>query len=412
MPKVFASATLICLCCWTHGLRAQNPTGTLVPPDKLVEDTTGQRDIIGVAIKLTHIHIKKPPKVDGKRVYYSIIQLGSSVPGGGEALITSTNAAFVLGNDKNTFLSNITFSPSTNLRGEWNIPFHSNIWSPGNKWNYGGDYRLTFYPQYTWGLGGNTAPSNKILVRYTYLRFYQNALRRIGRKPNLFAGIGYDLDYHIHIRPDVDSINITKFAGYAYDTRNHTNSFSSGLTFNLLYDTRNNALNPLPGWFYNAVLRVNPKFLGSQENWYSLYFDARKYISFDPDKWNVLAFWSYLWTTMGSNSPYLDLPAITWDANQRSGRGFYPSRYTGRTLWDFETEYRRSITHDQLLGFVVFGSLNSVTEPTTSQFAYLHAAAGAGLRVKFNKHSGTNFCMDFAASKGYYAIYFALGEAF
>ena len=413
MPKVFAAAAgILLICCWCLTLRAQNPTGTLVPPDKLVDDTSGKRDIIGIALKITHIHIKKPPRVNGKRVYYSIIPLGSSVPGGGEALITATNAAFSLGDSTNTFLSNVTFSPSTNLRGEWNIPFRSNIWSDGNKWNYSGDYRLTFYPQYTWGLGGNTAPSNKILVRYTYIRFYQNALRRIGHQPFLFAGIGYNLDYHIHIRPDIDSIDITKFTRYKYGTGNHTNSFSSGITFNLLYDTRNNSLNPMPGWFYNAVLRVNPKILGSQTNWYSLYFDARKYVSFDPNRWNVLAFWSYLWTTMGSNSPYLDLPAITWDANQRSGRGFYPSRYTGRTLWDFEAEYRRSITRDELLGFVVFGNMNSVTEPNNSQFSYLHAAAGAGLRIKFNKHSGTNFVMDFAASKGYWSLYFGLGEAF
>ncbi|HEY4109028.1 BamA/TamA family outer membrane protein [Puia sp.] len=410
MLRFFVTSALFC--CWCLSLKAQNPTGTLVPPDKLVEDTTGKRDIIGILLKVTNIHFKKPPKVDGKRVYYSIIPLGSAIPGGGEALITSTNAAFLLGDQQNTFLSNVTFSPSTNLKGEWNIPFRSNIWSPGNKWNFSGDYRLTFYPQFTWGLGGNTAPSNKILVRYTYVRFYQNALRRIANKPFLFAGIGYNLDYHIHIRPDKDSINIAKFTGYNYGTGNHTNSFSSGITFNLLYDTRNNSLNPLPGWYYNAVLRVNPKILGSEDNWYSLYFDARKYISFDPNKWNVLAFWSYLWTTMGSNAPYLDLPAITWDANQRSGRGFYPSRYTGRTLWDFETEYRRSITRDELLGFVVFGSMNSVTEPHNSEFAYLHAAVGAGLRVKFNRHSGTNFAMDVAASKGYWALYFALGEAF
>jgi outer membrane protein assembly factor BamA len=181
---------------------------------------------------------------------------------------------------------------------------------------------------------------------------------------------------------------------------------------NLLYDTRNNSLNPLPGWYYNSVARVNPQVLGSQANWYSLYFDARKYISFDPDRWNVLAFWSYLWSTLGSRAPYLDLPAITWDANQRSGRGFYPSRYTGKTLWDFETEYRRSVTRDQLLGFVIFANMNSVTQPRTNNFAYLHSAAGAGLRIKFNKHSGTNFGMDFAASKGYWALYFSLGEAF
>jgi len=56
--------------------------------------------------------------------------------------------------------------------------------------------------------------------------------------------------------------------------------------------------------------------------------------------------------------------------------------------------------------------MNSVTQPRTNNFAYLHAAAGAGLRIKFNKHSGTNFGMDFAASKGYWALYFSLGEAF
>lgn len=409
MPKLFA--TLFC-CCLSFSLLAQNPTGTLVPPDKLEVDTSGKRDIIGVGMKLLNIHLKKPPKIQGQRVYYSIIPLGQSIAGGGEALITSTNAAFELGDPKNTFLSNVTFSPSTNLKGEWNIPFHSNIWSAGNKWNFEGDYRLTFYPQYTWGLGGNTAPSNKELVRYTYIRFYQSALRRISHRPYLFGGIGYNLDYHLHIRTDNDTLDLARFTGYKYGTKQHTNSFSSGLTFNLLYDTRNNSLNPFPGWYYNVVFRVNPQFLGSQNNWYSLYLDARKYISFDPNRWNVLAFWSYLWTTMGSNSPYLDLPAITWDANQRSGRGFYPSRYTGRSLFDFETEYRRSITRDELLGFVVFASANSVTQPQNSQFAYIHAAAGAGIRIKFNKHSGTNFGCDFAGSKGYDAVYFSLGEAF
>ena len=206
---------VLCCCCCSLGALAQNPTGTLVPPDKLVEDTTGQRDIIGVVLHLTHIHLKKKPKVKGRRVYYSIIPLGTSVPGGGQALITATNAAFELGNPKTTFLSNVTFSPSTNLKGEWNVPFHSNIWSPENRWNYGGDYRLTYFPQYTWGLGGHTAPSNKQLVRYTYIRFYQNALRRIGKKPFLFAGIGYNLDYHINIHPDIDTVDLAKFTGYS-----------------------------------------------------------------------------------------------------------------------------------------------------------------------------------------------------
>ena len=403
-------AVLFCFC--PFALHAQNPTGTLVPPDKLVEDTTGQRDLIGIALKVTNIHLKKPPKVEGRRVYYSLIPVGTSIPGGGEALITATTAGFYMGDRRNTFLSSVVFSPGTNFKGEYNIPFRSNIWSAENKWNYSGDYRLTFFPQYTWGLGGGTAPSNKVLVRYTYVRLYQNALRRVSDKPYLFAGMGYNLDWHINLHSDHDTLSLMRFAGYRFGTNEHSNSFSSGITFNLLYDSRTNLLNPLPGWYYNIILRVNPKVLGSQDNWYSLYFDARKYLSFNQRHMNTLAFWSYLWTTLGSNSPYLDLPAITWDSYQRSGRGFYPSRYTGRTLWDFEMEYRRSITSDDLLGFVVFANMNSVTEPDTRNFAYLHAAGGGGLRIKFNKHSGTNLGLDVAASKGYWAVYISLGEAF
>src|SRR5580692_2045041 len=366
MPKVLAA--LFC-CIWSVSVLAQNPTGTLVPPSRLVKDTSGQRDLIGVFLQVSRIHLKKPPSVKGRRVYYSLVPLSTSVPGGGNALITSTTAGFYLGDRKTTYLSNVTFSPSTNFKGEYNLPIRSNIWEANNAWNYGGDYRLTFYPQYTWGLGGNTAPSNKILMRYTYVRLYQNRLKRI--KPYLFAGVGYDMDWHINIHPNNDTLSLAKFTGYSNGTASHSNSFSSGLTFNLLYDSRNNSLNPLPGWFYNVVVRANPKAFGSETNWYSLYVDARKYISFDPNRWNVLAFWSYLWTTMGTSSPYLDLPAITWDENQRSGRGFYPSRYTGRSLFDFETEYRRSITADQLLGFVVFANMNSVTQPESSQFSYI-----------------------------------------
>ncbi len=408
MPKVFVA--VICCCLWSCGLLAQNPTGTLVPPDKMVTDTTGQRDIIGIALKLSHIHLKKPPTVEGKRVYYSFIPLSTAVPGGGNALVTATNAGFYMGDRNNTYLSNVTFSPSTNLKGEFNIPFHSNIWEPNNAWNYEGDWRLTILPQFTWGLGGNTAPSNKILIHSTYVRFYESALKRI--KSYLYAGVGYNLDWHINIRPDIDTISLRKFVGYPYGTGNNSNSISSGLTFNLLYDTRNNAFNPLPGWFYDIMFRLNPKVLGSEDNWYSLYLDARKYISFNQKHQNVLAFWSYFWTTLGTNAPYLDLPALGWDANQRSGRGFYQSRYTGRSLGYFEAEYRRSITPDELLGFVLFFNMNTVTEPRTSNFAYVHAAAGGGLRIKFNKHSGTNVCIDFGASKGYYAFYLNLGEAF
>src|SRR5581483_4217254 len=112
MLKVKAPAFL-CVCLISYSLRAQNPVGMIIPKDSIMKykDTTGQRDLIRVFLDFTHIHIKKPPRVDGKRVYYSLLPLGTSIPGGGVALITSTTAGFYMGNRKTTYMSTIIFSP-------------------------------------------------------------------------------------------------------------------------------------------------------------------------------------------------------------------------------------------------------------------------------------------------------------
>jgi hypothetical protein len=392
-------------------LLAQTPKDmTVAPASSLVRDTAGQRDLIGIFLDVTKLVIKHPRAETGRRVYFTVLPLSTSVPGGGNALITSTTAGFYLGDRKETYLSTATFSPSFNFRGQFNFPIRANIWSPSNKWNYQADTRFSIYPQFAWGLGGKQPEDDKILVRYSYYRLYGTVLKRI--TPYLLAGVGYSMDYNIHIRPDIDSISIKDFVKYPYGTENHTNAFSQGFTLNLLLDTRYNAFNPLPGVYFNAVFRVNPRFLGSSTSWRSLYLDFRKYIAFSEKGQNMLGIWSYFWTTLASNAPYFNLPAIGTEPYQRSGRGFYPMRYVGKSLFYVETEYRRDISRDGLFGFVVFGNLNTVSEPATHEYAYIHPAGGAGLRIKFNKHSGSNIGIDYGMSKGYHAIYFSLGETF
>ena len=100
------------------------------------------------------------------------------------------------------------------------------------------------------------------------------------------------------------------------------------------------------------------------------------------------------------------------DPYQRSGRGIEQSRYRGQRLFYFEAEYRRDITANGLLGFVVFSNINSTSEINTNRFVYWHPAGGAGLRIKFNKKSNTNIALDYGFSKNYGAILINLGEAF
>jgi outer membrane protein assembly factor BamA len=372
-----------------------------------------QRDLIDIINRDMHINTNKVlGHVRKRKIYYSFLPTGTSVPGGGTALVTSTTAGFYLGDRVNTSLSTVTFSPYITLKGKYGYTFRSNLWSKENKWDVLGDMRFLYYPQYTWGLGGDTKESVKLLVNYKYIRFYQTFLRKI--KPYFLAGIGYHFDGHFDIDAgDNDFLGLEKFTGYPYGTSSTERSFSSGLSFNLLYDARRNSINPIPGFYGNIVYRFNPVFLGSNRNWQSLYIDTRRYISFSRKQQNMLAFWAFYWTALNKQVPYLDLPSIGWDPyQQRSGRGFDQNRYRGKGLIYFETEYRRNITHNGLLGFVLFTNMNSVAQPVTNSYSYFHIAGGGGFRIRFNKRSGTNIAIDYGISRTYSGISLNLGETF
>jgi len=392
----------------TSSLRAQNASNA-ISANNQVRDTAIKRDLIDIAKSL--FKIKPKPRIDTgeKRIYFSALPIGANVPGGGRALITSTSAGFYLGNRKTTNISNVTFTPYSNFKSRFGLPLRSNIWLKDNSWNILGDTRFLVYPQYTWGLGSGHG-DDKILIDYKYVRFYQSALKRI--KPYMYVGLGYNLDYFINAK--TSGADLEKFSGYAYGTTAGKNEFSSGVSLNLLYDTRNNSINPLPGCYLNIILRNNPVYLGSKTNWQSLYVDARKYIPLNKKahQQNVLALWTYAWTGLSSAIPYLNLPSIGWDPYNRSGRGIEQNRYRGKGLIYFESEYRRDITNNGLLGFVVFANATSVTEPEKNRFRNIHPAVGSGLRLKFNKSSNTNIAVDYAVSKGYSGFMINLGEAF
>jgi hypothetical protein len=401
---------LICFCLVPIISFAQDASN-MIPKQSAVKDTSRQTDLIDIGKQLFHINPQKPRVQREKKIYFSILPIPGTVPGGaGSALITSTTAGTYLGPQSTTNLSSANFAPYWNLHSRFGLPLRSSIWLKDNTWNIQGDIRFLVYPQYTWGLGSSRSYNDKTLVDYNYVRFYQSALKRI--TPYIYAGLGYNLDYHSNIKSNEPAVDLKQFTGYPYGTSG--SSVSSGLSLNLLYDTRNNSINPLPGSYANIVYRANPTFLGSDHYWNSLYIDLRKYLPLNPankNQQNTLAFWSYFWTILGGNAPYLDLPSIGWDPYNRSGEGIDQNRYRGKSLFYLESEYRRDITANGLLGFVAFANVNTVSG-SGSLFKSWHPAAGTGLRVKFNKGSNTNIGMDYAFSKGYSAIILNVGESF
>jgi hypothetical protein len=398
----------------------QNPKSDTT---KIISDTAGQgkfdpwtnmkyqRDLIDIGYLL----IRKNPEVRLDTTNKQTLRLhisGAPTPeyslATGFAANITANIAFYSRRDGQTNISSILLSPTYTQKKQLILPIQSSIWTPGNKYNIAGDWRFLSYPEATYGLGGYKTKLDATQLNYYYIRFYQFVMRELTR--NLYGGVGYQLDNHWNIQElDLPPGTVTDFDQYGFTK----SSVSSGLSFNLLYDSRKNSINPEGGIYGNLVFRQNLSILGSDQNWESLLIDLRKYIRISESSHNILAFWSYNWLTLNGKPPYLDLPSTGWDTYSNTGRGYVQSRFRSKNMIDFEAEYRFGILNNGLLGGVVFGNLQSYSEISNNRFEVIEPAAGAGLRIKFNKFSRTNICIDYAVGKnGSGGIFTNLGEVF
>jgi hypothetical protein len=187
---------ILLLCTGSNLLPAQNAPD-LNPQNNTLHDTAHQKDLMDVYKNW----FKLPPQSQNphpeNKVYFTLNPLANAPTSSGNALVTSTTANVYLGPQSTTFLSTATFAPYFNFNKRFGLPLRSNIWLKDNSWNIQGDIRFLVYPQYTWGLGTSHTIEEKEWVNYKYIRFYQTVLKRVG--PHLFAGLGYDLDYHFNI---------------------------------------------------------------------------------------------------------------------------------------------------------------------------------------------------------------------
>jgi hypothetical protein len=80
---------------------------------------------------------------------------------------------------------------------------------------------------------------------------------------------------------------------------------------------------------------------------------------------------------------------------------------------DLEAEFRYGISKNGLIGAVVFANAESLSELNSNKFQVISPAVGLGLRLKFNKFSNTNVCIDFGVgTKGSRGFAGNLGEVF
>ena len=285
---------------------------------------------------------------------------------------------------------------------------NSNIIFNKLKLHLSGAARYYNSPTNIYGIGDNVYLSDVQSIDFSYLRVYQIAYREL--VPHLFAGLGYNLDYHWGIKANLAPGKVSK---EFERLQKGSSSVSSAISFNLQFDNRKNAINPQNGTYVDLQYRPNLTLFGSTQNWHSLLIDIRHYIQLPAAPHSILAFWGYSNITLAGTPPYLDMPSIGWDDCSNTGRGYTPGRFTGRNLVYFESEYRFPLTSNGLLGGVVFGNAGSIIKNLSDNLHTITPGGGAGLRIKIDKYSNTNAAFDFGFGVGgSWSFSFGFGEAF
>jgi outer membrane protein assembly factor BamA len=328
----------------------------------------------------------------------------------------SSNVAFFLGDPATTHISSLSGGLKVSEKKQTLGGVRFSTFSKDDRWFFQGDNRLSWTSQNTYGLGGDTLSVAAENVKYDLFRFYGTAYRRV--EPGLFVGFGLNISNHTNVRPGTGAL--PTWDESAYVTYNSKHGFavdgatSSGTSVGLIFDTRDNAINPQRGVLASATYRTFFNgFLGGDSTWQELYLDGRTYRKLTKDGRHKLAFWFLGDLVTGGTAPYLDLPATAFQ--ERSARGYGEGRYRGEHLLYGEMEYRGALTSNGLIGLVAFLNTTTVDNSEAGQKLFESFAPGAGFGFRFllNKRSRTNLCTDYGWGKnGSRGFYLAIQEAF
>ncbi|HEY7290354.1 MAG TPA: BamA/TamA family outer membrane protein [Vicinamibacterales bacterium] len=351
----------------------------------------------------------------GKRFIVIAPTIGSK-PSTGFTGGLNTNMAFFSGDPATTHISSASAGFKISQKQQVLTGARFNIFTHDDRWFVQGDNRFSWTSQNTFGLGADSLPTSGENIKYDFVRLSETAYRHLRR--GLFVGAGLTFNSHTDVRPGT-----TAQAGWdesAYVAYSEAHGFpvagqqSSGATFGVIYDTRDNAINAQRGWVGSATYRTYfDGFLGGDSTWQQLTLDARTYKRLTHDGRQRLAFWFMSDLVVGGTAPYFDLPATASDG--RSARGYGEGRYRGDHLVYGEVEYRGALTPSGLIGFVAFANTTTVDDPADSLrlFESWAPGAGFGFRVMLNKRSRTNLAMDYGWGKqGSRGFYLGIQEAF
>ncbi|MBF4491361.1 BamA/TamA family outer membrane protein [Flavobacterium sp. JLP] len=374
--------------------------------------------------KKDSVHVIKPVK----NSFFLVIPVIGSQPATGFVFGGVAQYTFK-GKQKAAKYSIANVGITYTTKKQWLVNIKNSILLKNNKIFLNGDYRIYIFSQPNYGLGTNIIPPRRDQepnfsidslaqpMDYNYFKFHQTASFEV--KPNFYVGGGVNIDWYTSIKDkELDIANGISTYHYDYSQKygfNNLEYFLTGVSLNLVYDSRDNQINATHGWFANINYRFNPVLFKNQEYSNVLYTEYRNFIPLSAKKKGyILALWTYGQFVTRGKVPYLNLPANGWDQRSRSAEGYTQGLFRGTNLVYLSTEFRFPITCNQMFSGTVFTNFVTANNPDTNihLFQYIQPSFGAGLRILIDKATRTNLIVDYAWGNNSKGFYLNAGETF
>ncbi len=255
-----------------------SPIGLLAQQEDCVE-----KDLPEILFKKKGKEIT--PKIVIKKPTIILFPVLASSPATGFQFGAVGQGAWFMGTPETTRISQTSANFTYTTKNQFLMTIKTNVMTKDDDWILTGDWRYYLYSQSTYGLGTNSPAGGSAgngfgiqgydvdsdkgaePMEFTWLRLHETIFREI--KKNFYLGLGYHLDSYSNIidkNLDVAAGKLTSHYNYSISNGFNPNQYTlSGMSFNIVYDSRDNQINPYKGMYVNIQNRYSPEFLGSAQ---------------------------------------------------------------------------------------------------------------------------------------------------
>ncbi|WP_010135270.1 BamA/TamA family outer membrane protein [Ochrovirga pacifica] len=304
------------------------------------------------------------------------------------------------GSGEETRTSNMPITIQYTLNNQFILYSGFEIFTNQEEWVITGNFAFKNFPRLFYGFGRNSLEENEEEYGYYQFRFEPIVLKQLFAR-HLFVGGGLRYNHIFNVKAEEEGLlTASKFAGF-------NGSTSAGAEFAVLYDSRDNILNAISGWYVELTHGFYGKVMGGTQEFQLSRFDVRYFFKPFHNKTDVIGIQA------AGRFTYHDVPfsELALFGNEENLRGYIEGRYVDKHILATQIEYRKNLFNR--VGMVAFAGVGDVTQEVKDfKFKNLRPTFGVGLRFLLDREERLNARLDWGFGENTNNLYLNIAESF